>query len=179
MQYCGLSPGFQSRGRCGRGAESRVKCPRGEPSPGADVGGVSLVPGQMWQGCNPAKRLKASGGMCRRVRLLPRTRTHARVGLRTATRCAVMQHVVCAATLTLDRNRLQSLPAVLAALPSLTALSVAANPLQARGPAAAVPTSSRCSRCSQSLTGAAQPQFGRVPGSPVPRRANVSVCLLM
>ena len=31
-------------------AESRCRCGRGEPSPGADVAGVSPVPVQMWQG---------------------------------------------------------------------------------------------------------------------------------
>ena len=29
-------------------AQSRCRCGRGEPSPRADVGGVSLVPAQMW-----------------------------------------------------------------------------------------------------------------------------------
>ena len=31
-------------------ARSRCRCGRGEPSPGADVGGVSPVPVQMWAG---------------------------------------------------------------------------------------------------------------------------------
>jgi hypothetical protein len=31
-------------------AQSGCRCGRGEPSPGADVGGVSPVPVQMWQG---------------------------------------------------------------------------------------------------------------------------------
>jgi hypothetical protein len=34
-------------------AMSRCRCGRGEPSPGADVAGVSPVPVQMWQGVRP------------------------------------------------------------------------------------------------------------------------------
>jgi hypothetical protein len=52
------APGL--RRRCGTPAQmwqawaqSRCRCGRGEPSPGADVGWVSLVPAQMWQGVSP------------------------------------------------------------------------------------------------------------------------------
>ncbi len=31
-------------------AQSRCRCGRGGPSPGADVGGVGAIPEQMWQG---------------------------------------------------------------------------------------------------------------------------------
>ncbi len=46
--------------RCGRfrchGAQSRRRCGRGEPSPGADVAGASPVPAQMWLGIFPRMR---------------------------------------------------------------------------------------------------------------------------
>jgi hypothetical protein len=55
--YCGLSKALRSCARVvpaqmweGR-AQSRRRCGRGEPSPGADVGGASPVPAQMWDGC--------------------------------------------------------------------------------------------------------------------------------
>ncbi len=37
-------------------AESRRRCGRGGPSPGADVAGVSPVPAQMWQGWAESRR---------------------------------------------------------------------------------------------------------------------------
>jgi hypothetical protein len=38
------------------GAQSRRRCGRGEPSPGADVGGGSPVPAQMWAGGAQSRR---------------------------------------------------------------------------------------------------------------------------
>ena len=49
-----VAEGAQSQSRCGKGSPVPLRmwqgCGRGEPSPGADVAGVSPVPVQMWQG---------------------------------------------------------------------------------------------------------------------------------
>jgi hypothetical protein len=63
----------QSRRMWRRRAQSRCRCGGGEPSPGADVAGVSPVPAQMWRGLTfpgadvagvspvPAQMSRASG----------------------------------------------------------------------------------------------------------------------
>jgi hypothetical protein len=59
-------PGAVWQGR----AQSRCRCGRGEPSPGADVAGVSPVPVPMWRGQKAAQYL----GRCRPPQPPPRTR---------------------------------------------------------------------------------------------------------
>ena len=62
------------RGLCvqmwqGRG-QSRCRCGGGEPSPGADVGGVSPVPVQMWAGRAQSRRRWGAARHCGHCRVL-------------------------------------------------------------------------------------------------------------